>query len=94
MAEVVSNLLYFYDKFEKNDEKSINQMICEYRSKSMLTGKTVTVNPVAGTKGTSYPAIVKDIDEEMRLVVECPSGEIKKLNSGEVSLHSYDFASI
>ena len=94
VSEVVSNLLNFYDNFGKNDEKSINEMICEYRSKSMLAGRTVTVNPVAGTKGTSYQAKVKDVDEEMRLVVECPDGEIKKLNSGEVSLHSYDFTPV
>ena len=51
----------------------------------------MTVNPVAGLSGETYRAIVKDVDDEMRLVVETEEHEIKKLNSGEISLHSYDF---
>ena len=91
IAEVVGNLIEFYTAFENDDEKTKSQMISEYRSLSMLTGQNVTVNPVAGMSGESYKATVKDVDEEMRLVIQTESGEIKKLNSGEVSLHSYDF---
>lgn len=95
IAETVRNLIELYGAFENDDEKlkseKIYELIHEYRSLSMLSGQTVTVNPVAGTSSESYKAIVKDIDEEMRLVVQTESGEIRKLNSGEVSLHSYDF---
>lgn len=91
IAEVVSNLIEFYGAFENEDELKISEMIFEYRNASLLNGKSVTVNPVAGTSGQSYRAIVKDIDEEMRLVVETEAGQIQKLSSGEVSLHSYDF---
>lgn len=91
IAEVVSNLIEFYGAFENEDESKISEMIFEYRNASLLNGKSVTVNPVAGTSGQSYRAIVKDIDEEMRLVVETEAGQIQKLSSGEVSLHSYDF---
>lgn len=91
VSEVVKNLVFFYDSFENSDEKTKSHMIAEYRSLSMLTGQTVTVNPVAGISGGSYRAKVKDVDEKMRLVVETESGQIQKLNSGEVSLHSYDF---
>ncbi len=91
IGEVVRNLIELYQAFENEDEKTKSQMISEYRSLSMLTGQTVTVNPVAGGLGESYKAQVKDIDEEMRLVVQTENGEIRRLNSGEVSLHSYDF---
>jgi len=91
VAEVVKNLIEFYGAFEKNDEKIKSQMISEYRSLSILTGVGVTVNPVAGCAGQTYRAMVKDIDEEMNLVVEKSDGKIEKLSSGEVSLHSYDF---
>ena len=91
IAEVVQNLIEFYGAFENSDEKIKSEMIQEYRARSMLTEKSVSVNPVAGTNGESYKAVVKDIDEEMRLVVQTESGEIRKLSSGEVSLHSYDF---
>lgn len=91
IAEVVKNLIEFYSAFENSDEKTIKEMISDYRALSMLAGQTVTVNPVAGTSSESYKAKVKDVDEEMRLVVETENGEIRKLNSGEVSLHSYDF---
>ncbi|MCR4822898.1 MAG: biotin--[acetyl-CoA-carboxylase] ligase [Treponema sp.] len=91
VADVVKNLIFFYQAFERDDQKVKNQMIQEYRSLSMLKGKKVTVNPVAGTEGKSYPATVKDIDEEMRLLVEKEDGEVQALSSGEVSLHSYDF---
>ena len=91
IASVVKNLIELYSAFENDDKKTISGMISEYRTLSMLTGQTVTVNPVAGTNSESYKAKVEDVDEEMRLVVETENGEIRKLNSGEVSLHSYDF---
>jgi BirA family biotin operon repressor/biotin-[acetyl-CoA-carboxylase] ligase len=91
IAEVVRNLIELYQAFENEDEKTKSQMISEYRSLSMLTGQTVTVNSVAGGSGESYKAQVKDVDEEMRLVIQAENGEIRRLNSGEVSLHSYDF---
>lgn len=91
VAEVIKNLIGFYSGFENNDEKIKSAMVDEYRSSSLLAGKTVTVNPVAGTNGETYSAKVKDVDEEMKLIVECEDGEIRRLSSGEVSLHSYDF---
>ena len=91
IGEVVKNLVEFYSAFEKDDEKVKSEMIAEYRSCSMLNGKTVTVNPVAGGTGETYRALVKDVSEEMKLIVETENGEIRELSSGEVSLHSYDF---
>lgn len=91
IAEVVKNLIDFYEAFENADTEKTTAMINEYREASLLKGKKVAVNPVAGSSGQTYEATVKDIDEQMRLVVETESGEIRSLSSGEVSLHSYDF---
>ena len=91
VASVIKKLLDYYDSFERQDENAKSEMINEYRSLSMLTGKTVTVNPTAGLAGKTYKARVRDIDENVQIVVETESGEIKRLSSGEVSLHSFEF---
>ena len=91
IAEVIKNLIAFYDSFENGDEKTKSEMISEYRTTSLLIGKTVTVNPVAGSDFESYAATVKEISPEVKLVVQTESGEVRELSSGEVSLHSYDF---
>ena len=91
IAEVVKNLVKFYNAFENGDEVLKKNIIEEYRAKSLLIGKTVTVNPVAGIKGETYKAKVLSVNEEIKLVVECENGETRELSSGEVSLHSYDF---
>ena len=66
-------------------------MIREYRKRSLLIGKTVTVNPTAGLSGKSFRATVEDISEDAELVVKCEDGGKKFLKSGEVSLGSGDF---
>jgi len=91
IAEVIKNLIKFYEGFEAEDSELKNKMIEEYRSLSMLTGVSVTVNPVAGAKGEVYKAKVLGVSEEVKLIVETEGGEKKELSSGEVSLHSYDF---
>ncbi|MBQ8013098.1 MAG: biotin--[Treponema sp.] len=91
IAEVIRNLIQFYDSFENEDESLKKQMITEYRESSMLIGQKVTVNPVAGSSFESYGARVKEITPEIKLLVERENGELKELSSGEVSLHSYDF---
>ena len=71
---------------EINSTNSKNKIIEEYKSLSFLQGKTVEVHPIIdGEK--SYKAKVLDIDENASLVVETKNGEIKKLISGEVTLH-------
>lgn len=57
----------------------------EYRRKSVLLGKTVTVFPVAGEP---YPALVEEIDGDARLIVRGASGERVALSSGEVSVRT------
>ena len=91
IAEVIKNLIQFYDTFETGDEATKTEMIAEYRASSLLIGKKVTVNPVAGSTFESYAATVKEISPEVKLVVQTEQGETRELSSGEVSLHSYDF---
>lgn len=62
-------------------------IIEEYRNRSLLTGRTVTVTPVIGDDKTSYTATVEGISDKAELAVILSDGTRKKLNSGEVSLH-------
>ena len=91
IAEVIKNLILIYDSFENGNEALKEEMIAEYRKNSMLIGKKVTVNPVAGSNFESYGATVRGISPEIKLLVETENGELRELSSGEVSLHSYDF---
>ncbi|MDO4505925.1 MAG: biotin--[acetyl-CoA-carboxylase] ligase [Spirochaetales bacterium] len=59
----------------------------DYKSRSLLTGRTVTVTPVIGDEKTSYTATVKGISDRAELVVELSDGTTRNLSSGEVSLH-------
>jgi len=91
VARVIFHLQDFYDKMES--QNSIKEMINEYKEKSMLIGKEVTVNPAAGLQGESYKATVIDISDSAELIVKTKDEKINNLHSGEVSLHSYDFVS-
>ena len=107
VAQVVAHLLAFYDAWEQDDvsgsadfagspdsadsSASVAAMIAEYKSRSLVVGKTVTVNPTAGLQGVPYSAKVLDIADDVSLVVQLEDGSKKMLQSGEVSLHSAEF---
>ena len=76
-----------YKEIKKIFETNEN-IIEEYKSRSILTGKTVTVIPVIGDEKNSYTATVKGISDKAELIVQLSDGSIKNLSSGEVSLHS------
>lgn len=61
---------------------SPDRFLSEYRSRSNVIGKQVTLlrNGAPTDSGTAL-----DIDDQARLVVRLNSGEIKHLNSGEIS---------
>lgn len=79
LATCTKEFFYILD----NDEKFID----EYRAKSFLTGKNVTVSPLAGTKDGAYTAKVLDITDSAELLVQLDDGTKKELSSGEVTLH-------
>lgn len=94
IAHVLFHLINFYDTMEENsisETFSTKTMLSEYTAKSMLIGKEVQVNEIAGLHGETYKAVVTGITDKAELTVKTGSGEIKNLHSGEVSLHSYDF---
>jgi len=57
----------------------------EYASRSLLSGQTVTVIPVAGSSHGEYEAKVAGITGDFGLRVVLPDGEERILRSGEVS---------
>lgn len=63
-------------------ERDRENAVEEYRAKSVLTGRKVTVN----TPSCSYEAIVKGIDDDCRLIVSRPDGTAERLDSGEVKI--------
>lgn len=76
----------------KNILETNENIINDYKSRSLLTGRTITVTPVIGDEKTSYTATVKGISDKAELVVQLSDGTENKLSSGEVSLHGTVFA--
>ena len=58
----------------------------EYASRSVLTGREVTVIPLVGDDKARYRARVLGIGSNLGLIVRTEDGEEKELVSGEVSL--------
>ena len=80
-AEVACQVLKIY-------EEDFSEVLKEYKALNFLIGQTVQVFPVIGDESKAYSALVKDIDENAALIVQTDNGELKHLNSGEVSLKS------
>ena len=60
----------------------------EYKSRSNLIGKKITVSPVIGENKTDYTGTAIGITDEAKLEVRLSDGTVKYLDSGEVSLHT------
>ena len=60
----------------------------EYKARSTLIGKTVTVSPVIDSRERQYDAVVTGITDDAQLVVRTSDGREKTLSSGEVTLHA------
>ncbi|MCR5317192.1 MAG: biotin--[acetyl-CoA-carboxylase] ligase [Treponema sp.] len=58
----------------------------EYKSHSMLTGRTVRVSPTIGDKSSEYTATVLGISDSAALIVQKEDGSQAQLSTGEVSL--------
>jgi BirA family biotin operon repressor/biotin-[acetyl-CoA-carboxylase] ligase len=79
---------HLLDIYEREDPGAV---LGEYRARSIILGKEITVQPLAAGAGeaagaASYSATALDIDSEARLVVRTGSGEIRRLFAGEVRL--------
>lgn len=60
--------------------------LAEYRERSFIIGKEITVVPVIGDERSAYPATVLGIDKEARLLVRLDDGSERALSSGEISI--------
>lgn len=65
------------------DRVGTSETADEYRSRSFLIGRSVTVH----TPTASYPALVTGIDDECHLLLRHPDGTTSSLSTGEVSVH-------
>ena len=83
-AAIVNEVLSIYVSGKKGFVRAME----EYRERSMLTGKTVTVHPVVDG-AEAYEAKVTGIREDAKLIVKTGDGKTRFLDSGEVTLHSH-----
>ncbi len=84
---LVEEICRIYDSFESKELSVLKEVMAEYRSRSNLIGKTVTVTPIIEQESGRYEAFVKDITEDAKLVVALSDGTVRELSSGEVTLH-------
>jgi BirA family biotin operon repressor/biotin-[acetyl-CoA-carboxylase] ligase len=78
VAELIFRLL---DVFER---ENFSDTLCEYKRRSIVLGKKITVLPLSGAD--SYRADAIDINEEANLVVRMKNGETRALDSAEVKI--------
>lgn len=83
-AQVINELLFILD----GDPEEIKKSMQEYKSRSFLIGKEVEISPVINTEDKNFKCVVQDVTEDAKLAVKLENGEIKLLDSGEVSIHS------
>ena len=84
LCRIIENLVEILDGRE---EKFFSAME-EYKARSTLIGKTVTVSPVIDSRERQYDAVVTGITDDAQLVVRTSDGREKTLSSGEVTLHA------
>lgn len=84
---LAEELCRIYDSLKSSDSSVMDDVMAEYRNRSNLIGKTVTVTPVIEQESGRYEALVKDISTDAKLVVQLPDGTELSLSSGEVTLH-------
>jgi BirA family biotin operon repressor/biotin-[acetyl-CoA-carboxylase] ligase len=76
LAEVLNRYFYYYRNFEKKE------FISEYKRRSIVIGKTVSVI----TPSYSKKAEVLDIDDKCRLIVRYEDGSEETVSTGEISI--------
>ena len=82
-AAIVNNVLSIYASGKKGFARAME----EYRGRSLLTGKAVTIYPVVNG-ADSYDAQVIGVGDDAKLIVKTEDGKERFLDSGEVTLHS------
>ncbi len=83
LAKIIFNCFSFLD----SACETWPLVVMGYKARSYLDGKTVRVTPIIGQDKSSYYARVLGITDNAELEVECEDGSIKRLFTGEVTLH-------
>lgn len=76
IAKVLENFWQFYEDIENRPHFD------EYKKRSMVLSQPITV--ISGKD--NYKAFALDLDDNFNLKIMLPDGEIRSLNSGEVSI--------
>lgn len=84
LCRTIENLVEILD----GREEAFFSAMEEYKARSTLIGKTVTVSPVIDSRERQYYAVVTGITDDAQLVVRTSDGREKTLSSGEVTLHA------
>lgn len=84
LCRTIENLVEILDGREEEFFSAME----EYKARSTLIGKTVTVSPVIDSRERQYDAVVTGITDDAQLVVRTSDGREKTLSSGEVTLHA------
>lgn len=84
LCRIIENLVEILD----GREEEFFSVMEEYKARSTLIGKTVTVSPVIDSRERQYDAVVTGITDDAQLVVRTSDGREKTLSSGEVTLHA------
>ena len=84
LCRIIENLVEILD----GREEEFFSVMDEYKARSTLIGKTVTVSPVIDSRERQYDAVVTGITDDAQLVVRTSDGREKTLSSGEVTLHA------
>ena len=84
LCRTIENLVEILD----GREEAFFSAMEEYKARSTLIGKTVTVSPVIDSRERQYDAVVTGITDDAQLVVRTSDGREKTLSSGEVTLHA------
>ena len=80
-AGVLDRLMYYYRNLSEKPWAD------EYRRRSFILGKEINI---LATGKEPEPAVALDLDENFGLIVRTENGELRHLNSGEVSVRQRD----
>lgn len=83
-ANIIKKVLAIY----RGGTDAFAQAMQEYRERSFLAGKCVTVSPIIDSEEKKYEAKVLDVTDDAKLVVQKNDGTIVQLDSGEITLYS------
>lgn len=82
-AESINQILSILDGTASDKKTAIE----EYKERSLLIGKEITVTPVIDVSQGQYKCVVTGISDDAKLIVQLSDGTTRQLDSGEVTLH-------